>query len=101
MMTGKEAWDFAKINNHKLPLGFTAYYRTTQYSEWIPAYYNWCVMRDYYYEGRQNTGKSTLEVCLSVKSLYYEYAVPYFLLELDQFQFNSLGFESINQAVDI
>lgn len=102
MITGKNAWDFAKGCSLRLPFGFAAYYRMTKYSEWVPAEgYRWSAMRDYYYEHGKNTGKHTLEVCLSMKMSGCKYAVPYFLLEMNKFDFDHLGFEFINESIDI
>jgi hypothetical protein len=101
MITGKNAWDFAKSCRFSLPFGFNVYYRSTQYSEWHPADYVYGVMRDYYYEQSKNTGKHTLEVALHVKNPNYKHTINASLYEMNEFDFDKLGFEFINKTIDI
>ena len=93
----------AKHSTLRLPPEFAVYYRTTLHGKWKPAEYSWCFMRDYYYENGKSTGKHTLEVSLHIKSDHYgkQMVVPHSLFELDQYDFDCLGFEFINQSVDI
>jgi hypothetical protein len=101
MITGKDAWDFAKRCQLRLPFGFAAYYRMTRYSEWMPSDYKWCMERDYYYEQGKDTGKHTLEACLHVRSPHFKYGMSCSLREMNEFEFHELGFKFINEAIDI
>ena len=102
MITGKDAWDFAKRYQLRLPFGFAAYYRMTRYSEWMPSHYRWCLERDYSCDEQgKKTGKRTPEACLMVRSPYFKHEMPCFLREMNEFEFHELGFKFINEAIDI
>jgi len=102
MITGKDAWDFAKRCQLRLPFGFAAYYRMTRYSEWMPSVYHWCLDRDYSLDEQgKRTEKRTPEVSLIVKFPCFKHEIPCHLREMNEFEFHKLGFEFINHSIDI
>lgn len=101
MITGKDAWDLAKHCTLRLPFGFVAYHRLTKYSEWSPADYIYGVMRDYYYEQGKNTGKHTPEVALHVNPINCKHTINGSLYEVNEFDYDKLGFEFVNNSIDI
>jgi putative hemolysin len=94
MIVEKEAWDLLKQNPFKLPNGYGLFYRMTKYSAWEPAIYSWCINRGYYYKNSKDTGKSSHEICLTPVGR----PCPYFLWELDEFNFYEIGLSFIDES---
>lgn len=97
MLTGKEAWDFVKkCGGRNLPHGYSIYYRSTKYSEWIPAKFNWCILRDYFYKNGKDTGWRSYELCINIKYPHSKHSITHFMHELNEFDFDDLGIQFVN-----
>lgn len=97
MLTGKEAWDIVKrCSVYKLPYGYAIHYRSTKYSEWVPAEFRWCILRNYFYKSGKDTGQRSYELCLGIRYPDLKYPITHFIHELDESDFNRLGVEFVN-----
>lgn len=100
MITSEEAWNLIK-GRYTLPTGYSCYYRSTEFSEWIPAKFSWCILRNYYYVNGKDTRKYSYELCLNILYSDAKFPMTHFMWDLNPYDLKSLGIDYIDIGINI